>query len=83
MASLVCIVRSSTKQGWKHDRVEVEQSRRERHDFKLKGGFLCGIVGQAVVQYGGSANHGISGSPISYSSINKYFQVGKWVANHL
>jgi len=40
-------------------------------------------VGQAVVRDGRSVDHGISGSPTSYSSINKCFQVGKWVANHL
>jgi len=40
MASLARIVRSSTEQGWKHDCVEAKQSRRERHDFKLKGSFL-------------------------------------------
>jgi len=40
-----------------------------------KGGFLSGNVGQAVVQDGRSVDHGISGSPFSYSSINKCFQV--------
>ena len=39
--------------------------------------------GQAVFQDGESANHEISGSQVSYSSINKCFQVGKWVTNHL
>jgi len=83
MASLVLVVESSTEQGWKNDHVEIEHSRRERHDFKFKGGFLSGNVGQAVVQNGGSADHGINGSQVSYFSINKCFQVGKWVANHL
>jgi hypothetical protein len=39
--------------------------------------------GQTVAQDGGSADHGISGSPVIYFSINKYFQAGKWVTNHL
>jgi len=40
-------------------------------------------VGQAVFQEGRSVDHGISGSPVSYFSIDKCFQAGKWVANHL
>jgi hypothetical protein len=54
-----------------------------KHDFKLGDGFLSGNVGQTVAQDGGSVDHGISGSPVSYLSINKCFQAGKWVANHL
>jgi len=82
-SSLACAVRISTEQGRKHDRVEVKQSRRERHDFKLEGGFISGNVGQAVVQDGRSADHGISCSPVNYFSINKCFQARKWLANHL
>jgi len=49
-----------------------ERSRRSqafkagKHDFKWKGGFLSGNVGQAIVQDGGSADHGISGLPVNY-----------------
>jgi len=64
ISSLACIVRISTKQGWKNDRVEVKQSRRERHDFKLEDSFLSGNVGKAVVQDGKSSDHEISGSPV-------------------
>jgi len=39
------MVKSSTEQGWKHNCIEVNQSRRERFDFKLKGGFHGGNVG--------------------------------------
>jgi len=39
------MVKSSTEQGRKYNCVEVKQSRRERFDFKLKGGFFCGNVG--------------------------------------
>jgi len=73
-SSLACVVRISTEQGWKHDRVEIKQSRQKRHDFKLEDGFLSGNVGQAVVQDGRSADHGIRGSSVSYLSINKCFQ---------
>jgi len=45
IASLAHMVKSSTEQGWKHNCVKVKQSRRERFDFKLKGGFLSGNVG--------------------------------------
>jgi len=45
MASLVRIIRSSTEQGWKYNRVKVMQSRRERHDCKLKSGSLSENVG--------------------------------------
>jgi len=54
-----------------------------KHDFKLGNGFLNGNVGQTVAQDGGSSDHGISVSPISYFSINKCIQAEKWVANHL
>jgi len=40
-------------------------------------------MGQTVAQDGGSADHGISGSPVSYFSINKCFQAEKWIANHI
>jgi len=55
----------------------------EKHDFKLGNGFLSGNVGQTVAQDGGSVDHGVSGSPVRFFSINKCFQAGKWVANHL
>jgi len=47
-----------------------KRSRRGRHDSKRKGRFLRGNVGQAVVQYGRSVDHGISGSLVSYSRIS-------------
>jgi len=46
IASLTRMVKSSTKQGLKHNCVKVKQSRRERFDFKLKGSFLSGNVGR-------------------------------------
>jgi hypothetical protein len=54
-----------------------------KDDFKFGNGFLSGNMGRTVAQDGGSADHGISGSPISYLSIHKCFQAEKWVANHL
>jgi len=39
--------------------------------------------GQAVFQDGGSVDHGISVRQLFSFSINKSFQVGKWVANNL
>jgi len=39
-----------------------------KHDFKWKGGFLSGNVGQAVVQDGGSVDHEINGSQVNYLS---------------
>jgi hypothetical protein len=44
---------------------------------------FSGNVEQVVVQDGGIVDHGVSGSPVSFFSINKCFQAGKWVANHL
>jgi len=67
----------------KENRVEVKLSRQESTISSLKNGFLSGNVGQVVVQDGRSVGHGINGSPVSYFSINKCFQTGKWVANHL
>ena len=37
-----------------------------KHDFKLGSGFLSGNMGQAVIQDGGSADHGVSGSPVRF-----------------
>jgi len=37
-----------------------------KDDFKLGSGFLSGDVAQAVVQDGGSADHGVSGSPVRF-----------------
>jgi len=44
-------------------------ARRESHDSKRKNGFLSGNVGHAVVQDGGSVDHGINGSPVSYLAL--------------
>jgi len=44
---------------------------------------LVGTWGKMAAQDEGSADHGVSGLPVRFSSINKCFQVGKWVANHL
>ena len=40
-------------------------------------------VGQVVVQDGRSADHGVSGSPSRFFSVNSSFQAGNWVANHI
>jgi hypothetical protein len=46
--------------------VEVKQ-KVGKHDFKQGDDFLLGEnVGQVVVQDGGSADHGLSGSPSSF-----------------
>ena len=36
-----------------------------------------------VVQDGRSADHGVSGSPSRFFSVNSSFQAGNWVANHI
>ena len=40
-------------------------------------------VGQMVVQNEGSADHGVSGPPFRFFSINSSFQAGKRVVNHI
>jgi len=44
-----------------------EKQKGGKHNFKQGDGFLLvEKVGQVVVQYGGSADHGVSGSPSSF-----------------
>jgi len=57
---------------------QIQAFKTGKHDFKHKDN-----VGQAVVQDGGSVDHVVSGSSVMFFSINKCFQAGKWVANHL
>jgi len=83
MASLTRIVSSSTEQGWECNRVKESNQGGKDTISSSRAVPLVETLGQAVIQDGESADHGISGSPISYSSINECFQVGKWVANHL
>jgi len=83
MTSLTHIVGGLTEQGWKCNRVEESNKGGKNTISSSKAVPLVETWGQAVVQNGGSADHGISGSPVSYSSINKCFHIRKWVANHL
>jgi hypothetical protein len=61
-----------------------EKQKGGKHDFKQGSIFLLvENMGQVVVQDGRSVDHGASGSPSSFFSVNSSFQAGKWVVNHI
>jgi len=68
IASLPHLVSSFDKSRLKERSRRSQAFKAGKHDFMWKGSFLSGNVGQTVVQDGRSVDHGISGSPVSYSS---------------